>query len=266
VSLDHNFIWLSDALVNQLSLSSNQMSLDQYRSLMHPDDLNKYLTNLGMLTAAKANYTITYRINLNGKEVWVKEKGKRLFEDSDSQSIIGVISVSSTTNFSKTNLAEIDNTQDEDHLLTDLNNLIKTGRIFQFAIINLYNVVEINQKYGRKVGNMIMNQYIAQLRQTLMSESSQIYRLSGLEFAFTITDERKMGTLRQFINTNTQFFNLTMTYGSLEVELKAKIGISTLSEDAHNANELYQNAYRALKTVMLPNYNGSGAYYKDIQS
>ena len=62
--------------------------------------------------------------------------------------------------------------------------LIKTTRPFQLAIINLKNIPKINELHGRDVGNMLMGQYINRLKQTFVTESADLYRLSGLEVCF----------------------------------------------------------------------------------
>lgn len=265
MDLDEKTIWLNDTLVEQLGLSSHTLSLADYRSMIEPNDLQKYLSVLSGLTVNKDAYATNYRIMIDGNYIWVKEKGKRLFEDKHSAVIMGIITPLSATSFRKTNIEILDNIKDENHLSVDLKNLIKTQRPFQLAIIKLANIPNINEKHGREIGNMVMGHYISKIKQSFVTESSDIYRLSGLEFALTITDPRKMGALKNGLKSDENYLNLSIEYGAIHVELEVFIGIAEMHTDAVNAMELYQNANRALKTAMNPQYKGNGCYYKDIK-
>src|SRR5690606_33283920 len=203
-------------------------------------------------TPSKPTYAASYRFKLDDTYIWIKEKGKRLFEDRESSVIMGTITPVHAQYFRKSNIAVLDQIKDENYLLPDLKQLIKNGRPFQLAIINLKNVPKINSEHGRDVGNMLMAQYITRLKQSFITESSDIYRLSGLEFAFTITDPRKMASLHNGVRSQENYLNMTMEYGSITAELEVFIGVAQMYDDAVNAQDLYQNAALALKTAQLP--------------
>src|SRR5690606_1452039 len=133
------------------------------------------------------------------------------------------------------------------------------------AILKLANIPQINEKHGREIGNMVMGHYINKIKQSFITESSDIYRISGLEFALTLTDPRKMGALKNGLRAEENHLNLSIEYGAIQVELEVFIGIAEMYTDAVNAMELYQNTMRALKTAMNPQYKGNSCYYKDIK-
>ena len=261
---DNKSIWFNDVLVEELKLGRHDLSLSEYQELIDSEDKHRYLAALNNLSINKANYTASYRINLNGRLIWIKEKGKRLFEDVNSNTIMGIMTPMLGTHFRKTGLNSLDEIKDEHQLVADLNELIKRDRPFQLAVISLKNVPQINLENGREVGNMIMASYIEKIRSAFVSESSDIYRISGLEFAFTITDQRKMTTLKQAIQSEDNLFGLNMSYGAMDVNLEVSIGIANMYEDAKDAAGLYQASSSALKRAMQPNYKGNGAYYKDL--
>ncbi len=265
MDLDEKTIWLNDTLVDQLQIASHTLSLTDYRSLIEPNDLQKYLAALSGLTMAKDSYQTSYRLMIRGNYVWMKEKGKRLFEDKNSAVIMGIITPMYAGHFRKSNIDVLDEIKDENYLSVDLKNLIKTQRPFQLAILRLANVPQINEKHGRDIGNMVMGHYINKIKQSFITESSDIYRLSGLEFALTITDPRKMGALKNGLRAEENHLNLSIEYGAIQVELEVFIGIAEMHTDAVNAMELYQNSMRALKTALNPQYKGNSCYYKDIK-
>lgn len=265
IDLDEKTIWMNDTVREQLKLPSNTLKVEDYRALIDPDDIKKYLQVTNDLTPNKASYSVSYRLLVDGQPIWIKEKGKRLFEDKQNAVIMGIMTPMHSKHFRKTGIEVLDTIKDENYILPDLKALIKTTRPFQLAIINLKNIPKINEMYGREVGNMLMGQYIARLKQTFVTESSDLYRLSGLEFVLTITDQRKMASLYKGIKSDENHLNMTIEYGSITAELEVFVGVAQMYEDAVNAQDLFQNAALALKTAQLPQYRGQGCYFNDIK-
>lgn len=265
IDLDEKTIWVNDIVRDQLKLPTNILNVDDYRALIDADDIKKYLQVTNDLTPNKASYSVSYRLLVDGQSMWVKEKGKRLFEDKQNAVIMGIMTPMHSKHFRKTGIEILDTIKDENYILPDLKALIKTTRPFQLAIINLKNIPKINEMYGREVGNMLMGQYISKLKQTFVTESSDLYRLSGLEFVLTITDQRKMASLYKGIKAEENHLNMTIEYGSITAELEVFVGVAQMYDDAVNAQDLFQNASLALKTAQLPQYRGQGCYFKDIK-
>lgn len=265
IDLDEKTIWLNDTVKDQLKLPTNLLDVNEYRKQIEPNDLKKYLSVVSDLTPNKPSYSLSYRLMIDGQYIWIKEKGKRLFEDQKTSVIMGIMTPLHSAHFRKTHIEILDTIKDENYLLPDLKQLIKNGRPFQLAVINLKNIPKINELHGREVGNMLMAQYISRLKTSFLTESSDIYRLSGLEFAMTITDARKMASLSQGIRAQENYLNMSIEYGAITAELEVFIGIAQMYDDAINAQDLYQNAATALKTAQLPQYRGQGCYFKDIK-
>jgi len=266
IDLDERTIWASDQLVAMMKLPGNTLDLTDFRRLIEAEDLKKYLAMLGDLTINKKQYSTSYRVLVNGRYVWFKEKGKRLFEDQNSAIIMGTLNPMKTKHYLASNIDELDQLKDHNDMLVSMNQLFKDNRYFELVVLRLKNMSKVNEMHGREVGNMLMAEYIKKLRTTFVSESGDIYRVSGIEFAITITDPRKMDVLANGIKTNRTFLNLTMQYGSLSVELDVFAGIAIGGSDATDEHKLYQAAVQALKIAESPQFNAHGCFYKDIVS
>lgn len=266
IDLDERIIWASDQLVEMLALPGNTLDLTDFRRLIEAEDLKKYLALLGDLTMAKNKYSTSYRILVNGKYVWFKEKGKRLFEDTHSTIIMGSLNPMKTKHYLASNIEELDGLKDHNELMVSMNKLFRDSRYFQLVVFKLKNLPKINETHGREVGNMLMAEYIKKMRTSFVTESGNIFRISGIEFAVTITDPRKIDILQNGIKSNKTFLNLVMQYGSLSVELEVFAGIAIGGSDAHDEHKLYQAAYQALKIAENPQFSAHGCYYKDIVS
>jgi GGDEF domain-containing protein len=264
IDLDQRTIWASDVLVEMLKLPSNTLDLTDFRRLIEPSDLQKYLTLIGDLTVHKKQYATSYRIFVEGRYVWFKEKGKRLFEDTNATIIMGTLNPMKTKHFMSSNIDALDELKDRHQLMSSMHQLFQDGRYFQLVVFQLKNIVKINETHGREVGNMLMAEYIKQVRKSFVTDSGDIFRLTGLEFAVTITDPHKMNSLDTRMRTDKKFFNLTMQYGSIEAELEVFAGIAIGGSDEHDEHKLYQAAYQALKIALNPSFDAHCCYYKDI--
>lgn len=266
IDLDERIIWASDKLVETLHLPGNTLDLTDFRRLIEAEDLKKYLALLGDLTINKKQYSTSYRIMVDGRYIWMKEKGKRLFEDTHSAVIMGTLNPMKTKHFMASNIDELDLLADQNDLMVSMNKLFREHRYFQLIVFKLKNMPKINETHGREVGNMLMAEYIKKMRTSFVTESGNIFRMSGIEFAVTITDPRKIDVLQNGIKSNKTFLNLVMQYGSLSVELEVFAGIAIGGSDAHEEHQLYQAAMQALKIAENPNFSAHGCYYKDIVS
>ena len=263
--LDENYIWGNDVLVKDLKIGSNTISFASYKDLIYPEDLIIYNNTIASLTSERPTYSITYRFKVGEKYEFVKEVGKRVFEDENSNVILGFAKKVDTNYFQKTNMPEVDSAKGIEELLMVLDDLYKDRRVFQLVCVNLTTLPDINNRCGRGVGNMIMNEYIKKLKNNFMSETSEIYRASGLVFYFIITDTRKMELFKRGLLSNPEAMNLSMNYGSLHAELKVNIGVAEATVDGLNKEELMRNCNVAINASLNPNYRVNYAYYKDLK-
>ena len=225
IDLDQRYIWASDTLVKTLNLVDNNLDLSDFRKLIHPEDLNNYLALLGELGVTKQQYLSKYRILLNGVYMWVEERGKRIFEDQYSATIMGTINPLKTRHFRASNIDVLDELEDQTNLLVKMTNLIKEDKYFYHILIDLVNIPKINEEHGWEVGNMMMAQYISQMRNNFVTENGSIYRITGLRFVVLVTDPHKMNLISKGSIGNPKFINLEMQYGSIKAELEVFEGI-----------------------------------------
>ena len=263
--LDENYIWANDVMVKDLKLGSNTIALMSYKDLIYPDDLAVYTSTIRSLTPEKPTYSISYRMKIGDRYEFVKETGKRIFDDENSNVILGFTKKINTHHFQNTNFPDIDSAKSIEDLLIVLDNLFNDRRVFQLVCINLTSLPDINNRYGRSVGNMIMNEYVKKLKNNFMSDTSELYRASGLVFYFVITDTRKMELFKRSLVSDPNSMNLVMSYGSMRAELKVNIGVSESNIDGMNKEELINNCNTAINATLNPNFRLNYAYFKDLK-
>ena len=264
--LDESYIWGNDVFVKELKIGSNTIAYLAYRELIHPEDLGVYTDAIKNLTPERPTYSLTYRIRVGNNYTFVKECGKRIFDDPNSNVILGFTKVVNSSGFEKTNLAEVDSAKSLEELLVEMNSLFNDKRLFQLVCVNLTTLPDINNRNGRAVGNMIMNEYLKRLRNNFLSENGCLYRASGLVFYLLITDTRKMEFLRKGLLADSNSMNLSMNFGAMHADLKVNIGVAEAITDGLNKDELIKNCNAAINTSLNPNYSLNYAYFKDIKN
>lgn len=264
--LDENYIWGNDVLVKDLKLGSNTIAYMSYKDLIYPEDVAIYTSTIRSLTPERPTYSITYRLRVGDKYEFVKEVGKRIFDDEHSNVILGFTKKVNANYYERTGMEYIDSAKSVEELLVALDTLYKDHRVFQLVCINLTSLPDINNRCGRAVGNMIMNEYIKKLKNNFMSDTSELYRTSGLVFYFIITDTRKMELFKRGLVSDPTSMNLALNYGSLHAELKVNIGIAEANIDGLNKEELIANCNTAINATLNPNYRLNYAFYKELKN
>lgn len=266
IDLDDKSIWVSDSLRRILELESNMINLEDFRKMIEPSDLVSYLGVLSNLSITNENYRVRYRILKNNNYIWVEEHGKRIFADKHTSTIMGSINLVPVKHFRASNIPELDNILDSDHLMVKLESLLANKNRFYLLIFELTNIPEINELHDWRVGNMIIANYIKQVENVYVTESGGIYRITGLKFAVIITDPSKLGMLKKQVSGIPNSLDTDITYGSIRLELKVHGGISISSEDGIINEHVYGAAEEALKLAKNPQVSHQVLFYQDIKS
>ncbi len=262
-NLDEEIIWGNDSFVNNLKLDDNNIDVNHYLSLIHPDDLAYYQHELANLTPNNPIYEVTYRFSFGTSYKFVKEIGKRIFENKNANEILGFISIIQSDHYERSNIKELDNIYSTDELLVKTNELYNNHKNFQLVTFRLDNIPKINEEYGRNIGNMLIAKYVQMIRSNLISNNEDIFRVGGIEFTFVITDYRMMEKLKKVLENNEKILHVNTSFGTLNTTLEVFMGIAQ-STDVKNAEELIKASEKALRFAQKEQFIGNYASYKDV--
>lgn len=264
MDLDTKTIWASDELVKFLNLPDNTCDLLEFRTLMNESDRSKYLAKIGELTKTNPYYQFSYRI-FNGKEYqWFKESGKRIFDSYSSSIIMGVINPIANKHFQSSNIDVLDTLTGFNEMIVFMKDLFLKGKYFQLMLFDLVNLKHINETHDRAVGNMIMGEYIKKIKQNFVTESGNLFRITGTIFALILTNTGKISVLEKGVKNQKDYLNYAMSYGSLSVTLEVFAGIASSGTDAKDQDEIYACAQKALKLSKHEKFDLQTLYYKDL--
>lgn len=260
-NLTEKTIWLNDNLVEDLSLTENDLTFQAFMANIHPDDQKMYQAKINQVNNLNPNYSISYRYNIGSRYAYVKEDGSRITNGKTIE-LCGVIRVLDNYRFEKTK-TELDGILGEAEMLAQINNLYKNGKTFEVVLIKMSSIPEINESYGRNIGNISLSEYIKLIRNRYV-DANMIYRITGLEFVAVITDYRKMEQLKNALNNKEKILHVAAEYGSTSVKIDVNMGIC-YSSDGRDAKDIIAKSKETLRFCTNPQFKASFAYYKDIR-
>ena len=258
-NLNDGYIWVNDNLVENLKLNGNSISLNDFYSSIHPEDIAFYEEKMKNLQSN--DYEISYRFNIGTNYIYVKEIGRKVVLGKTVE-LCGIMVPLNNYSFAKTETS-LDNLKGEPEMLACLNRLENEDRIFETIYFRIDDIPTINEEFGRPIGNMIMSQYVDFISQKFVT-NNQIFRVSGLEFVAFITDYRKMEILKNNVVSGEKLLHVSSNYASKKIDVNIYMGI-TKSDDTPSHKDNLKHAKEALKICSNPNYNFNYAFYKEIR-
>ncbi len=259
-NITNHSIWFNDILVEKLSLNGNSLDAQEFYSNMHPDDIALYQSVLN--SNRGEDYEVTYRYNTGSYYVYVKEVGQKIVQNNTVE-FCGIMNVVDDFRFEKTNTI-LDSVGTEAELMNRYKQLLSDeNNVFMVAHFRVASIPEINEKYGRPVGNMMLSQYVAYIKKNYVT-NSYIYRISGLEFVAFITSYNRMEALKNSLINEEKILHVSATYANEKVATEVYMGIA-YSSDPGNRKDTLKNANYALKYASNPNFKSSYAFYKDVK-
>lgn len=264
IDLDSQSIWLSEISLKMLGLGNEIILIEDFYKFIHKEDLPSLLGSLSNLTKKKVSFKTRYRFLKNNQYIWVEDEGVRIFDDPGANIIMGKFRINEQSSYQSLGSSEVDGLKTEKDIFYHLNSLFQEKRTFELALFELGNIPEINKEYGRDIGNMLINEYVKKLKASFVSESSEIFRISGLVFAVTIVDPRKMELLRTGLLKDPEFLSLEMNYGAISLKMDVFLGVASSYKDAKEETTLYERATEALTVARHKDFKLNACYYGDL--
>ena len=252
-------IWFNDILVKRLNLNGNTMSSSDFYANIHKEDLPIYQERINNLDSN--DYSMTYRYNVGAYYVYIKEDGHKVIS-GDTVEFCGVMNIIDDYRYEKTGTA-LDSVGSEDEMRARLKALEISDQVFEVLAFRVESIPEINEKFGRNYGNLMLSEYVDFIRKNFVVDN-YIYRISGLEFVCFITNYNKMMYLKNQLNNNEKILHVSADISNTKVTIDVCMGIAT-SNDTPNPKEALDNAKHALKISSNPQYTSNYAYFKDLR-
>jgi len=202
----------------------SEFSMDEYASMIHVDDRNQYLTTVKKASKKSPIYDMKYRLARNGGYIWVEERG-RVFEYDKKVQVISILHGIDMKLFPETLIHEIDSLPTEQQLVQYLTAANKEPEAFYMVMIQLTNIPDINQRFGRDVGNLMIAEYVKKMRFNFAKDLNSVFRITGIQFALIIREQRKYDILLRALQSGGDLVNLAINIGGIQQVVYPNLGI-----------------------------------------
>ena len=209
--------------------SKQSLSLEEHAEIINPLDKDEYLKTIERVSKHQMTYEIKYRIIKNDLNVWILEKGHFIGVES-KRSIIATIMPLDVNSYKKTQYFEIDSLYPEDKMYPYLKSLAIEHKQFSLISLELTNIKDINDKYGREVGNLMMNDYIRYLKNLYQPDINKFYRISGIRFIMIIDDYKTYEEFHRSLTSNqSELYNIKINISGIKDVVRPKFGVVNIS-------------------------------------
>lgn len=255
---DLSGLFVTDQFLRLTDTNHNDWTLENYVALIHEDDQTAYLSTVKKMTKKSPGFDMKYRFKRGGIYVWLEEKG-RVFEFEKKIHIISVIRAIDMKLFPETLIHEIDSLPTEQQLVQYLNQALKEPEPFYFIMIQLTNIPDINSRFGRDVGNLMIAEYVKKMRYHFAKDVNSIFRITGIQFALLIREQRKYDVLYRALQSGGELVNLMINIGGIQQVVYPNLGIIKHEPwSTHTLNEFVGFANKSLdEAVRNPKKNYS---------
>ncbi|XMB71526.1 diguanylate cyclase [Mycoplasmatota bacterium WC30] len=207
-----------------LMIKDSNLKTDDYAKLIHKEDQTQYLQTIKKASKKYPHYEVKYRVKRNNGYIWVEEKGK-LFTHNNKNYQVSSIKGIDIKLFPDTMIHELDSIPDEGQLTQVLVQSRKEKEAFYLVLMHLTNIPDINRRFGRDVGNLMIAEYIKKMRYNFAREHNSIFRISGIEFALVIKEEQKYEVLKRALLSGGDLINLRLNIGGIQQIVYPNVGI-----------------------------------------
>lgn len=214
----------SEQFAKITGITQSEMKLDEYAAILHPDDRGQYLSAVKKASKKTPAYDIKYRVNREGTYIWVEEHGQ-VFEYEKKPQVIASIKGIDIKLFPETLIHEIDSLPAEQQMFQYLSQLTKEPESYYLVMIQLTNIPDVNSRFGRDVGNLMIAEYVKKMRFNFAKDFNSIFRITGIQFALVIREQRKYDVMYRALQSGGELINLMINIGGIQQVVYPNLGI-----------------------------------------
>ncbi|MBI9009960.1 MAG: PAS domain-containing protein [Tenericutes bacterium] len=253
-------MFVTEQAAEILGTEKSDFAIDDYMKFIHQEDQPEYHSAIKKATRKNPNYEVKYRIFKNGTYVWLYEKG-HLFTHNKKDYLVSSLKGIDLKLFPDTMIHELDSIPGEPQLVNYLVQARKEKEVFHLVLMHLTNIPDINQRFGRDVGNLMIAEYIKKMRYHFAREHNSIFRITGIEFALIIKEEQKYDVLKRALVSGGDLINLRLNIGGIQQVVYPNVGV--IKNDpwsSYEVNDFMSLAHKTLEEAIRNNKKNFSIY------
>ncbi len=175
--VQHNFRWIE--MLGE-DLNQQYFSVEDFKNRIHPDDMKMVMAHLEKTLAGQEEYRARYRmIRLDGREIWVQDKGAVVDRSPEGHPLrmVGAISDITEEVTSQRKIQELiffdqltklpNRYYIKDRIERALSESFRNKNYCGLMYLDLDNFKNINDAYGHQVGDMLLAQFGTRIKNVI---------------------------------------------------------------------------------------------------
>ena len=259
VSLDGQFLQVNAALADIVGYSIEDLQKKTFQQISYPEDLQIDLVQFEQLRDGLIkNYQLEKRyFHYKGNLIWVLLSVSAV-RDEDDKALYFIAQIQDITERKYlmdrlANQARVDyltNLSNRRYFMeqaeAELNRALRYGSPLALLMIDIDHFKNINDSYGHKTGDMVLQKMSDLLKQSLR-EVDVLGRIGGEEFAILLPESRLENAIEVAERLRVQIANSKLLEGQAEtLRFTVSIGVAMLDSANQNLDALFNQADEAL--------------------
>jgi len=232
---------------------SQSSSLEEHAKRIHDFDRQEYLKQIERASTKTPTYQIQYRIaSKNDEYIWVLERGHYIGVDNKKSLIACVIPLDVKAHKPSTYF-DIDSVLGEEKLFPKTKELINQGKPFSYISFELSNIPELNKKYSRDMGSLMMSEYLKMIKKEYTNNAFSLFRVTGIRFILLIEDDILREKFHNdLVNTYSELYKSTIKVSAVKENVEANFSLINLDDiRGINSTDLYNLSLELLDEAVL---------------
>ncbi len=249
---DDDMMYGTKAFLKLMPFDAHEFSFKTFLNKMHPDDQTSYLETIQKTSPKRPKYQVHYRIKRSHDYIWIKETGTSLVYQKRTM-FISLVKGLDVKKYPPTNVTVLNELAIDKAYYEQIQALNRKRTPYTIVTFELTNIPNINDKFGRDIGDLMMGEFISKLAYHFIKDIHAIFRLSGIRFAMVITDERKVEILKRALKEGGDLINYHMQFGHAKESVYPSFGIHHINVYDEPIDAIAERALKALKIALDEN-------------
>lgn len=243
-------VYLSDKAF-EIFKGSKGCSIEEHIQRIYEPDRPDYKAIVEKIGKRIHVYDMKYRIMREDKIIWVYERGHYI-DVEGKKSCIATIKPLDFKIYNETAFFEIDSMYKEEKMYPILKNLLMSHTPFSLVLFEFDKIPEMNKKYGREAGNLMMSDYLKFIRNNFAQDVNKIFRVAGIRFAMIIEEKNIYQEFhRALIQNKSSLYSTKLDVAGIKDTLDAKFGVVNYNgNNVIDSAEIYRLAEKSLEEAI----------------
>jgi len=216
---------LSDR-AHEIFKGEQSLSLEEHAKRIHDFDRQEYLKQIERASTKTPSYQMQYRVKTDNDEyVWVLERGHYIGVDNKKSLIACVIPLDVKLHKPSTYF-DIDSLQGEEKLFPKTKTLLLNNQKFSYISFELTNIPELNKKYSRDMGSLMMSEYLKMIKKEYTNNAYSLFRVTGIRYVLLIDDPNLYDKFHNdLVNSYSELYKSSIKVSAVKENVEANFSL-----------------------------------------